>query len=428
MNRHRRRTAAAWLLGALLSPGGAAFAAFEDIGAAARGVGMGNAFTGLADDAQAGYYNPAGLAQMRGPELVTSYGRLHLGLDDGSALAASYLGYAQPLPPGWGTASVSWSQFSLLGYYQEQAIRMSYGRPLGARWKLGATVKWLSIKVTQDDFTASDPVFDYGAKDSVSAFGFDAGALYQPFRRLRFGLALQDLNRPDLGFGGESRLPVGLRAGAAYPGDRLMLALDVCHRDGELKVYTGAERWDLGRRFALRGGLGVGTRQFSNLSVGMGFKERHLRIDYAFLYPLSGLTGTAGTHRVALSLRWGRAAQPETLPEDESRKDRLAELADELSRIKEKLEAVESSATARAAAPPPEPPPAPKVKAAPKRPPPPEKPARPTQHAVQSGDSLRSLAVQYYGDPARWVDLYRANRGQVGADGDLKPGQTLMLP
>jgi len=37
-----------------------AFAQFEDLGVGARGIGMGNAFVGLADDGYSIYYNPAG--------------------------------------------------------------------------------------------------------------------------------------------------------------------------------------------------------------------------------------------------------------------------------------------------------------------------------------------------------------------------------
>src|SRR4029079_6571195 len=95
----------------------------------ARAPGMGNAFVGLADDVYALYYNPAGLAQLKRPELATSYTRLLLGLSDNSNLSSSFVGYAHPLKEGkWGTAAVAWQQLSLnSGFYQDQALYMSYG-------------------------------------------------------------------------------------------------------------------------------------------------------------------------------------------------------------------------------------------------------------------------------------------------------------
>ena len=40
-------------------------AAFEDVAAAARVAGMGNAFVGMADDVSALFYNPAGISRIR---------------------------------------------------------------------------------------------------------------------------------------------------------------------------------------------------------------------------------------------------------------------------------------------------------------------------------------------------------------------------
>ena len=55
------------ILAASLQP---AFAHFNNMGVGARGCGMANAFTGIADDVYTIYYNPAGLVRINGKELA----------------------------------------------------------------------------------------------------------------------------------------------------------------------------------------------------------------------------------------------------------------------------------------------------------------------------------------------------------------------
>src|SRR5690349_9080042 len=61
-------------------------AAFEDNGTGARPTGLGNAYTALADDVLALYYNPAGLARVQQVEASSEYSRLYNGLSDGSRI------------------------------------------------------------------------------------------------------------------------------------------------------------------------------------------------------------------------------------------------------------------------------------------------------------------------------------------------------
>src|ERR1700704_5064086 len=55
-------------------------AAFQDDGWGARPVGMGGAFTAIADDSNAPLYNPAGLVQVQWNEMSAMYSRLFSGL------------------------------------------------------------------------------------------------------------------------------------------------------------------------------------------------------------------------------------------------------------------------------------------------------------------------------------------------------------
>src|SRR3954464_10109002 len=79
----------------LLQP---AQAAFLDSGFGARPVGMGGAFTAIADDSNAPLFNPAGLVQVQWNEISAMYARLFSGItlysgDDQVHLDQSYLAF-----------------------------------------------------------------------------------------------------------------------------------------------------------------------------------------------------------------------------------------------------------------------------------------------------------------------------------------------
>jgi nucleoid-associated protein YgaU len=50
-------------------------------------------------------------------------------------------------------------------------------------------------------------------------------------------------------------------------------------------------------------------------------------------------------------------------------------------------------------------------------------------YEVQSGDTLATIAQQFYGDPTQWRRIYDANKDAIGADPDkLKLGMKLTIP
>lgn len=49
-------------------------------------------------------------------------------------------------------------------------------------------------------------------------------------------------------------------------------------------------------------------------------------------------------------------------------------------------------------------------------------------HTVQKGDTLYSLALQYYGTRAAWDKIYQANRAALSHKDQLKLGQELVIP
>jgi len=49
-------------------------------------------------------------------------------------------------------------------------------------------------------------------------------------------------------------------------------------------------------------------------------------------------------------------------------------------------------------------------------------------HVVRRGDYLSKLAIQYYGNKDRWVDIYNANKGVVKNPEILVEGTRLVIP
>jgi 5'-nucleotidase len=55
--------------------------------------------------------------------------------------------------------------------------------------------------------------------------------------------------------------------------------------------------------------------------------------------------------------------------------------------------------------------------------------AQPHVHVVRKGDTLFSLARQYYGgDASQWRRIYEANRTQIPDRNRIKVGQELLIP
>lgn len=57
-----------------------------------------------------------------------------------------------------------------------------------------------------------------------------------------------------------------------------------------------------------------------------------------------------------------------------------------------------------------------------------QKTAGARRHIVRAGDTLSKLAQEYYGNRARWRDIYQANRNTMRNESDLKIGAELVIP
>ncbi|MCX5794342.1 MAG: type IX secretion system membrane protein PorP/SprF [Elusimicrobia bacterium] len=317
----------------------AARAAYEDLGTSPRAVGMGNAFTAVADDGYAIYYNPAGLATLTRPEMSASYARLLMGLSDNSNISNSFMTYAHPIKDGqYGTAAVALNYFSLQGLYHETSFFGAYSHSLFETYIPNQLYGGLSLKVLNRKVNASaaDPIDNTGqvvvggvdpalTNAAATNLGVDWGLLYRPRPRWSLGLMVQHFLEPNIAFnkGDTDRLGRNIKLGAAYLSPWSTLALDLglpSAPDGSLDktVALAAEKWLptlLYGTIGFRGSLAAGTRDFRQLGVGVSYKIFRMQFDYGFNIPLGGLA-TSGSHRFGLTYRFGYAkARPATVSE-----------------------------------------------------------------------------------------------------------------
>lgn len=359
--------------------------AFDETAVGARPAALGGAFTALADDMHALYYNPAGLADIDRPELGVYYARLFPSLSDQSRSAQAFLGGASPLPLDhrWGGAGVGYQEFRVDDLFKERTFSLAYGGRLpGDAWSrlaLGGGLKFFNRNYGVGNAVSPDPVFNGGR--SASALGVDLGALYTLLPGIRTGLSFQNLNRPDLGLATDDRLPLVTRWGVAYDKNDLRVAADLTRGAfltgrNDHRLLLGAERRWLLRRYGLlsvRGGVGFGNRDYRRLNMGFGYEVNGVGLDYVFALPMGAADDIGNTHNVGLSYRFGRTPAEDELQSliaqereatvraeealkiaeaeahfvREERNSLLAQYTQEIDRLKEALAAAEKRGTAK---------------------------------------------------------------------------------
>jgi transglutaminase-like putative cysteine protease len=233
---------------------------------------MGGAFSALADDASALFWNPAGLARVGHQEIAGSYANLYdTGIHD------NVISFVLPLSLDR-AAAADWyhSGFDdgVLGFAENRVT-------LGAAFKVrpwlwaGAGGKLLPRGTSLDGLSLA----------SGRGFGLDLGLLASPADHLRLGLVGQDLTGTTLsGPDGEreSPYPRNLRFAAAYAWSNIGTA-----------AFDVDDRWHLGVEatplplLALRGGVEKDRSGIepATWSMGVGFKVGALRADWARSMP-----------------------------------------------------------------------------------------------------------------------------------------------
>ncbi|MDI6751301.1 MAG: PorV/PorQ family protein [bacterium] len=275
-------------------------AQFLKIDPVARSASMGGAFSALADDASASYYNPAGLAQLRMPEAITCGG---LWIDEtrygfigysapisrDNALGVSALYLQTPKIPGYDEKG---SDYWKTGDFdaKDLAVTFSYSQRFSPRNYFGVSAKWISQQIE---------------KEKRYSFALDAGQIYK-MDGLSLAVVVANIGPKIKFIREEDKMPLTLKLGAVYKlmDEDAKLLLDLVKPlDNDWKVCLGTE-WQINRNLALRGGynsqlfrdLGIGV------SLGAGLKLGTFGLDYAYV-PYNEL---GDTHRLSFTTHFGR--------------------------------------------------------------------------------------------------------------------------
>jgi hypothetical protein len=218
---------------------GTAGVQFLKIGVSARAVGMGDAFTAIANDASALYYNPAGLIQLKKPEAIAS----HINFPAG--VAYEYLGFVYPMP----------KQNSVIGAFvgglwtddmiettpalpygtgrtftaSDFVAGVSFGRRLTDKFTVGGSVKFINENLADE-----------------AAYGWtaDVGTYYQTgWKKVTLAMLVSNFG-PDMNFvNGPFPMPMNFKFGTSIvpyenKTNQVVVDAEFCHPNDNLEMVS----------------------------------------------------------------------------------------------------------------------------------------------------------------------------------------------
>ncbi len=245
------------------------------LGAGARSLGMGGAFTTLSCDATAIYYNPAGLSALEYQEAAF----MHTVLFESSIY--DFASWVYPITENHGVGAgfmrigtgdivrrVDFADRGTFDYSYTQML-LSYGRNVGRFLSTG-----ISLKIVNQSL---DNVSDYGV-------GLDLGWRIDICHGLALGAIARNLMQPELALDSLSEktprsVTGGLSLSQLHLSEHTSFSAGVDlekHEDRAFKVHAGAELSFLDR-YNLRAGY-----DRDNLTLGVGLRHGRLKVDYAY--------------------------------------------------------------------------------------------------------------------------------------------------
>ena len=305
---------------------------FMSIGIGGRPLGMGGAFVGIANDVTAGYYNPAGLANINYPQIslmhseqfgnLVNYDYAAVGIPFGQDMSfgLSIMRLGVDGIPDTRNALIDGQTGLLINDINNIYARLDYSRITefsNQDWAIYLTFSkrqtdkfyWgANVKIIKRDI----------AEFSATGVGFDVGAYYMPIQNLSLGANLQDATTTLIAWntGRNELVSPTLKVGGAYMitgflGGYIMPVLDF---DVRFENRRFASNFNLGPvSFDMHAGVEVnienlvylrgGYNDIKQFTIGAGVKLPKLNIDYSFArFSESEVDRLPDSHRISLIL------------------------------------------------------------------------------------------------------------------------------
>lgn len=288
-------------------------AAFQDVYWGVRALGMGGAFTAVADDANTPLYNIAGIANISQQEVTLMGSRLFAGIE-GVEIGTNYLGYICPIGEQYGAVSFAWSSLSTPGLRREDTFNLGYARGINDIVRLDEETVFLSVGVNMKYLVQEVNLGDENKdvpSSSRGAFTADIGILAWFSNGIGIGYSNKYLVPADIGYEEKDEVRNVNVIGLSYYSEELpyikipyfTIATDVIFRDNEITIRAGLESCFFDKKLAIR----LGGREEA-YDIGFGYEfdflnESKLAINYAFEMPVK-VEESYGSHFFSLSFRF----------------------------------------------------------------------------------------------------------------------------
>jgi hypothetical protein len=310
-----KRVLALALVGAVLPQAAAASDVFEKvgtyaaqflkIGVSARATGMGSAFTAVADDASAAFWNPAGLVDVQGTVIALHHSEWPADIN------LDYANYT--FAPAFVRGKVSLHARGLTMDPQvvrtvfrqdgtgemfdsgDMSFGLSYARYFTDKFSAGVTVSWVHMGLA--DRSVNQVVGDFGLQYRIGIRGMKLGMMVQSI-----GSEVDFDNRP-------SKLPtvfkVGLSVDAYRAGPHAIIGVgEVSHPSDNQEHENFGIEYSYNKFLFLRSGYNVNF-DAESFAAGAGIalqtsQSTSVDVDYSFV----DMAALGSVHRVSLGFRY----------------------------------------------------------------------------------------------------------------------------
>ena len=287
---------------AVATDSGRATAEFLNIGVGARAAGLGGAYSAIASDASAVYWNPGGVAGIDNAQFFVSHISWYQDIN------YEFLGASYPASERMTlSASAAYLSYGSIDGYDEydnptgdvnstydMAGGVSLGYAVTDNLALGVTAKYVMMSL---------------AGETANAFAADFGASFS-FNRLSLGAVVSNFGQKVAFDNVDENLPTALRVGASYAlVESFLAAVEVEHQFyGDMMIRNGVEYSYEGRYF-VRAGLchyaDVDDRDIADgLTFGVGALLGPAQFDYAYS-PSEGFSSES-IHRLSVAFSLNR--------------------------------------------------------------------------------------------------------------------------